>query len=746
MEPTVIAANDEASATAALESALAEAVSSASAPGAVALIGGRSGTDFAEAFGWRQVAPEQKPATLDTLYDLASLTKVVATTTAVLLLWEDGVLDLDLPASDFVPFPAFKRFTLRQLLTHTSGLVAGKPYYKEATSIDEMLALYAALPPEWPAGNRWRYSDAGFMILGRVVELAARDSLDAFCRKRIFKPLGMERTGFKPPAAWTADCAATENCPWRGKLLRGEVHDENAYAVGGVSGHAGLFSNAGDLGRFCRGLLSGRLLKPETIEEMTRLGQVPFHPSQGLGWWLDSWTGDPRSGKSVGFLPVRAAFGMSGWTGTSLWMDRSSGRYVVLLSNTCHPSRAARDNDSLRRTFHTAVARRYYPGRFAAHTGLDRLVYEDFAALRGKRIGLLTHHAAVDQFGRHILDVLALAPDVFVQRLYSPEHGFQGTAEAGAKVASSRFGAVPVISLYGDRKAPSPEELESIDCFVVDLQDVGSRYYTYVATMKDCLAACARAGKPVLILDRPNPVGGEVLEGPIATVTDRAVCWGPVPVRHGMTLGELATFFALTEFAGARPEIRVSAADGWPRAHHFRQCDLPWVAPSPNMPSPETALLYVGTCLFEGTNLNEGRGTDTPFAIIGAPWLDAKKIVKAIAPEDAPGCRLLPVEYTPRAIAGKASNPVYRDQKCEGVRIEIRDPHAVRAFTLATALLTAIRREHGRQFEWKDSFDVLAGSDDLRRRIESGQSAAEIVAAYAPALEALSRQRPRLYA
>lgn len=729
----------------ALSQALVKALEDSHSPGAVAVVGNREGTWFQTALGWRQIEPETLPVEAGTPYDLASLTKTVATTTAVLLLRDDGALGLDDPVHRYVPIPAFQRFTIRHLLTHTAGLVAGRDFYKQVSSLDELLTRYAALELEAEPGTHWRYSDVGFMILGRVVEMAARDRLDSFCRKRIFAPLAMERTAFNPPPDWASKCAATENCPWRQRLLVGVVHDENAYAVGGVSGHAGLFSTAGDLATFSRALLDGKILKRETVEEMTRAGQVPFQPRQGLGWWLDSWTGDPRTSNSIGFLPVRASFGFSGWTGTSLWMDHESGQYAILLGNTCHPTRATRDNNTFRRTFYNAVAKNCYPGRFASHSGLDRLIDEDFSPLRGQRIALLTHRAAVDRFGRHILDVLPFAPDVDLRYIYSPEHGLTSQAEAGAQVREQPRSSAPVISLYGEQKLPAPEQLADIDYFVVDLQDVGARYYTYPSTLKDCMTACAAAKKPMLILDRPNPVGGEVIEGPLATDSGAAVCWGNVPVRHGMTMGEIARYFQGTVFNATPLQVIVKPLDGWLRGHLFPDCELPWVPPSPNIPTPETALVYVGTCLFEGTNLNEGRGTDLPFQLIGAPWLDAKKVVAALDAEDCAGCRIEAEDYTPRAIAGKAANPQYRDEECQGIRISVESPRDVRAFRTAVALLCAIRKRHEKKLEWKPSFDVLAGGNDLRRRIEEGQSAKEIIAASEDALRSFNAARPRIY-
>ncbi|MBI4557388.1 MAG: DUF1343 domain-containing protein [Candidatus Hydrogenedentes bacterium] len=719
--------------------ALKRAVRENNAPGAVAYVGRGDETLLFEAVGYRSLKPTREAAKKETIYDLASLTKVLATTTAILMLRDVGALELDQSAGSIVHIPAFDALTVRHLLTHTAGLVAVKPYYQDCSSLDEMLLRYATLGLSWPPGSRWRYSDVGFMILGKIVELTARDSLDAFCQKRIFGPLQMKHTAFKPPADWISRCAPTEQCPWRKKLIHGEVHDENAYAVGGVAGHAGLFSTAEDLARFARALLAGSVLQESTVGEMIRLGQAACFPWQGLGWRLDPWSTDHH-----GFLPSRQAFGHSGWTGTSLWMDRNTGLFSILLSNTCHPTRDRRHNGELRRVFCTRVARECYTQTANVHTGLDRLLLEGFEPLRGKRVALLTNQAAVDQLGRHILDVFKLCGNVEVRRLYSPEHGLWGQAEAGAEV-KSQTGIIPTISLYGDRTRPTTEELEDIDQFVVDLQDVGARYYTFLATLKECMTACADAGKPMLILDRPNPLGGEILEGPIASRSDVAVCCAPIPVRHGMTFGELALFLQKTFLAKRRLQVGVTTLDNWERRHFFHQCALPWVPPSPNMPTPETALLYAGTCLFEGTNLNEGRGTDSPFALLGAPWLDSDAVLKRIDEEERVGCTLEPVTYTPRAMPGKATHPTYLDRECQGIRVRVQDSSAVRALTLTLALLAAIHRVHPRKIEWKKNFDVLAGSPELRIAIEHELSPRDIVAAWAPALKEFDKTRPRRY-
>jgi len=714
-------------------------VRASNGPGAVACVGDIETTYFHEAIGLRQRIPVESPAESTTLYDLASLTKVIATTTVVLLLRDEGLIDLDQPVSDIVPVSAFDAFSIRQLLTHTAGLVPMLPLYESVNSVDAMIERFAERGIEAPSGTRHRYSDAGFIILGRIVELIERDSLDRVCAQRIFDPLDMGSTRFNPPADWADRCAATEDCPWRGRVVVGAVHDENAYAVGGVAGHAGLFSNAPDLARFCRALLGGRLLAETTLEEMLVFGQVPSYPWQGLGWKLDAWHGGVE-----GFLPSRQSFGHTGWTGTCLWMDRASGRFAILLGNTCHPSRQERDNRAFRQIFFGEVARQLYPRTTNTHTGVDRLVWDRFQTLRRTRVALLTNRAATDVQGQPTCDVFAGQSQLALVRLYGPEHGIEIQAEAGEAV-NAKKSTVPVTSLYGTRKEPSRAELKEIDLFVIDLPDVGARYYTYMATLLACMKACAEARKPILVLDRPNPLGGAVLEGPIAERVGADVCCAPIPIRHGMTLGEAALFLRETTPALRSLHLEVSTLDGWYRDRLFNECSLQWIPPSPNIPTPETALVYVGTCLFEGTNVNEGRGTDTPFLTVGAPWLDAEAVIQAINPEDRPGCSIEAVTYTPESLPGKATHPRYLGEQCAGLRVHLRDAHRVRAFTMAVAMLAAIRARHPSEFEWSPFFDVLAGGDALRKAIESGRSAREITLSCALELDRFDQRRPRLY-
>lgn len=721
-----------------IRAALERAVKEAKAPGAVACVGQGDNRLFLGAADYRALVPEKEAATVDTVYDVASLTKVIATTTAVMLLRDQGVLRLDQPVSAFIPLPNLDKITLRHLLTHTSGLPAWGALYTEISGRLAYIERIAATPLEAPPGTTRTYSDLGFILLARVVEQAAQEQFDVFCKTHIFEPLKMTDTMFNPPEELRPRCAPTEQSEVRGRLIRGEVHDDNAFAQGGISGHAGLFSTAADLERFCRALMDGRIVSLQTLDDMTRPGQVPCYPWQGLGWWLD-----PCADWANGFLPSRTAMGHTGWTGTSIWMDRANTLYAILLSNTCHPSKRRRDNKELRRRFYTPIAAASYPDSTNAQTGLDKALRNQFNAFRGRRLALLSNSAALDQVGRPILDTLALCDFLQLRYIYSPEHGFTGSAEAGAKVAS-RGGPTPVISLYGDRKKPSAEELRQVDLFVVDLPDIGARYYTYMATMKDCMEACAAHKVPMLVLDRPNPLGGVVLEGPLPDKYDSPVCSAPIPIRHGMTLGELALFFKRHFFAKSGLKLDIQAADNWWRELQFDACALPWVPPSPNIPTPDTALMYIGTCLFEGVNMNEGRGTKTPFLVCGAPWLRPVDVLKKIPEETRSGIVLKPVIYMPKSIPGKASSPVYQDKLCQGITFKITDRQVARPFTTAIALISAIQHCHP-ELEWKPFFDTLAGGPWLREQLQAGRSALDIAESIRGDLAAFDAARPRLY-
>ena len=369
--------------------------------------------------------------------------------------------------------------------------------------------------------------------------------------------------------------------------------------------------------------------------------------------------------------------------------------------------------------------------------GIEVLVADRPGLVRGARAGLLAHPASVDRDLRHAALLLDEA-GADVVRLFAPEHGVTGAAQDMVPVDETRdpVTGLPVVSLYGRSEAelvPRPEHLAGLDTLVVDLQDVGARYYTFAATAIRALPACAEAGVRVIVCDRPNPLGGILVEGNTVDPAFRSFVGElPVPQRHGMTIGELVLFAARVRRVDV--ELEVVPCDGWHREDDFPGTGLPWVLPSPNMPTIETALVYPGACLLEGTNLSEGRGTTRPFEIVGAPWLDPRALAAALEAEALPGVRFRPLVFTP-AFHKHAGTP------CGGVQLHVFDRRAFRPVRTGLAVVIAARRLDPGRFAWRTepyefvadrpAFDLLAGTDAWRRAIEEGASAAEIASGFA---------------
>jgi uncharacterized protein YbbC (DUF1343 family) len=416
--------------------------------------------------------------------------------------------------------------------------------------------------------------------------------------------------------------------------------------------------------------------------------------------------------------------------------------------------------------------------------GLERVLAEKGAPLRGRRVGLLGHAASVTADGRHAIDVLR-GSGVEVVRLFGPEHGLRGLAAAGETVSSGTDAAsgLPVVSLYGGRTKPTPEDLAGLDALVVDLQDAGVRFYTYASTMLLCLEAAAAAGLPVVVLDRPNPLGGTLVEGP---ERDKAMPWSlvsvaPGPLVHGLTLGEMAAFAAGRRTASGRATadssgpgrtgplgmtgtadssgpgttaplgmtgatapltgVSVVKMTGWSRGMSWAETGRPWVSPSPNLRSAEAALAYPGTCLLEATNASEGRGTDAPFLLVGAPWAKAEALAREAA---TPGFALEPASFTPEA-SPAAPEPKHRGTPCRGVRVRVADASAARPFALGLRLLAALRRHP--EFAWVREgawLDTLTGTKAVRAALERGDGPEAILAAQAPGIESWRRARRAL--
>lgn len=697
----------------AIEREIDRAIERGEMPGAMVIAGNRAGVFFRRAFGLHSVEP-RRPLGEDAVFDLASLTKAVATATGLAALVEDGRVRYDdLVAKHLPAFAAEdkRRITLRHLLTHTSGLPA-----VNAVPLSRLEGI-ATTPLLDEPGARYRYSDLGFIVLGEVVARAAREPLERFVARRLFEPLGLGDTEFRPGSGPRLVPTEREGEAY----LTGVVHDPRARALGGVAGHAALFSSADDLARFARCLLARgsldgrRVLREETVREMTRALEVPG-ARVALGW-------DAPDEPATAALSARS-FGHEGFTGTSLWIDPVRDRFVVFLSSRLHPDGKGRIAPTARAIRALVAGAALDPEQPRVELGIDRLAREGFARLTGRRVALLTHAPARDASGRRTLDLLASAPGISLVRVVTPEHGLSAYEEGAVPDGRDARTGLPVLSLYG--AGASSRAWAGVDTVVVDLVDVGARFYTYVATLLDAL----ESGRRVVVLDRPNPSGGLRVAGPVSRGVPRSlVDPHPLPVMHGMTLGELARFLAYERRIDPLPEV--VPLGGWRREMRFEDTGLPWFDPSPNLRSPRAALLYPGIALFEFTNLSVGRGTATPFELVGAPWLDAPAVIQRVGP--VAGVRLEVRDFTP------ASGP-FRGQVCRGIQLGVHDPALLSPLSLAFALARALRQVHPRQWQYS-GIGVLLRSDATLRALAAGASAEEVEAGFALELEGLAVRR-----
>jgi len=378
--------------------------------------------------------------------------------------------------------------------------------------------------------------------------------------------------------------------------------------------------------------------------------------------------------------------------------------------------------------------------------GLDRIDADGSGPLRGKRIGLVVHAASVASDGRHALDVLR-SRGVTVVRLFAPEHGLDARAEAGASVAGDRGsnGRLPIVSLYGAKTQPSREDLAGLEALVFDLQDAGVRFYTYVSTMILCLEAAAEAGIEMIVLDRPNPLGGDLVEGPEADperLGKSLLTLAPGPLIHGLTVGEMARLVVAR--SPKPPRLTVVRMEGWRRPMRWADTGRPWVPPSPNLRSADAALAYPGTALLEATNVSEGRGTEAPFLLLGAPWIRPEEAISRVVEA---GFALEAARFTPRSTQA-ALEPKYRDEECAGVRVTVPRPDAARPYAFGLSLLRALRTHS--DFRWLRegaALDTLLGTSRPRTALERGDSVEAIVQADAAAIAAFreARQSALLY-
>jgi uncharacterized protein YbbC (DUF1343 family)/CubicO group peptidase (beta-lactamase class C family) len=718
---------------------IANSIEAKKIPGAVVVVGHNGHIIFHKAYGNRSLMPTRETMTENTVFDLASLTKVIATTTAVMQLYEQHRLNLDDRVAEYLPDFAVndkQSITIRQLLTHYSGLPGDVSLLDPWAGHEEGIRRALATVPITPPGEQFRYSDINFLVLGALVEKLSLMPLNEYVARFVFQPMGMDNTRFLPPATWRDRIAPTQYDEG-GAMLRGLVHDPTTRRMGGVAGLAGLFSTAGDMAVFAQNLLDRLAGRPShfplqrlTVEKMTSPGQPATGTAlRGLGWDIDS----PYSSNRGTLFPV-GSFGHTGFTGTSLWLDPVSDTYVILLTNAVHPNGPTAINE-LRAEVANAVAvairptpdpvnlaakltgynesmsgaRRWQARNGEVETGIDVLEHDHFAELASLaakhggrlRMGLLTNQTGVDAQGRRTVDVLAHDANASfaglqLKMLFSPEHGINGALDqSNIENSTDPASGLPVISLYGASDAqrrPALDALRELDAVVIDLQDAGVRFYTYEAAVRYFLEAAAETKTDIVVLDRPNPLGGSFVQGPISDPgSESYVNVAAIPVRHGMSLGELARYFNGEEKLGA--PLTVVAMKGWQRGDWFDSTSLAWHNPSPNLRSLQEAILYPALGLIETTNVSVGRGTDTPFEQVGAPWIDSRQLAQSLNGRFLPGVRFIPVSFTPQ------TPTMYAGQLCHGVNILIIDRNIVDTPELGLEIASALHRLYGQQYQ-----------------------------------------------
>jgi len=680
----------------------------------------RGSATYDKVYGNRALVPAVEPMTAGTIFDAASLTKVVATTPSVWLLIERGKIELDAPVSRYIPeFRGGWRdeITIRHLLTHTSGLRPDLDLTPAWSGYETAIRMAIAEEPRQRPGYVFRYSDINFELLGEIVRRVSGVDLDTFAQREVFGPLKMIDTGFRraadrsavgstavpPPARRQYDdrIAPTEQTPEG--MLRGVVHDPTARRMGGVAGHAGMFTTVHDLTLYARMLLRGGspILKPETVSRMTMV-QSPSNVAvrRAGGFDIDSSFSRPR-----GEIFPLGSFGHTGFTGGMMWIDPYSKTFFVFLSNRVHPDGKG---DVLRLqvalgTLAAAAARvgRETPlpiraggqvhftfGGPDTNNGIDHLEAERYAPLHGMRIGLITNHTGIDRAWNPTIDSLRSAPGVTLVALFSPEHGIRGMVDDKFGNSIDEASGLPVYSLYADTRKPKPEQLAGLDALVFDIQDVGARFYTYIATMGLAMEAAAAAHIKFIVLDRVNPIGGVRVEGPLLHGDEAFIAWHSLPIRHGMTVGELARMFNDERHIGA--DLTVIPLQRWRRELWMDDAGLPWINTSPNMRSLTEATLYPGIGIIEAA-VSVGRGTETPFEIVGAPYVDGRTLARELTAMSLPGIRFEATEFTPTS-----SN--FAKQKCGGVRLVITDRNALRPVTAGIAIALVLHRLYPNDF------------------------------------------------
>lgn len=727
-----------------IDTLVQEGIEAKKFPGCVVAISRNGKLVFLKAYGHRQLLPQPEPVTTDTLFDLASVTKPVACATSVMKLIEEGKIGLHDPVTRF--FPEFgqngkESITVYHLLTHQAGFIPDNALADYLDGPEKAWERICKIGLKAPTGTQYIYSDLSFITLGKIVEKVSGKTLDQYTHEHLFQPLGMNETGYLPSEKLAQRAAVTEKR--EGRWMQGEVHDPRAFELGGVAGHAGLFSTAEDLAVFAQMILDGgkygdtRILNQRTVADMMRPRQV----GDG-GWWALGWDVRPSSYK-INDRAIRHR----GFTGTYFNIDPINRMSVIFLANRVHPDgkgniidtsgkigliardavqTIAQDNQ----TTDTPTAKTSQK----TLTGIDVLRRDQFQSLGGRRVGLITNHTGADSSGQSTVRLFHNAKNVELVALFSPEHGIAGKLdESGIKDDKDPETGLTVYSLYGKTRQPTDESLDGIDTLVFDIQDIGCRFYTYISTMGLAMEKAAERGIRFVVLDRPNPIGGVQIEGPLFDEGQASFTASEqMPIRHGMTVGELAEYFKVKRNL-PNLDLQVVRCENWNRAEYFDQTGLPWINPSPNMRNLDEAILYPGIGLLEFTNLSVGRGTATPFEWIGAPWLDGKQLAEKLSSQNLPGVRFEAVQFTPDASK-------FANEACGGVRFTITDRDAFDSVRTGFAVARAIHELHPDDWKSKNYYTLLKNRA-VMDAVLAGQSFEAIEAIYTDDFKQFLRDR-----
>jgi uncharacterized protein YbbC (DUF1343 family) len=692
-------------------------------PGCVICFGRHDRILHLSAYGNRALEPVTEPMTVDTVFDMASITKPVATGSSIMKLVEIGKLRINDKVVDILPEFSSKekdKLTVLDLLVHRSGLIPDNALADYQNGVEKSWDRICDLPLTAPIGTAFKYSDVNFIVLGKIVEKLSGQDLNAFSRKNIFEPIGMQESGFLPGENLRKRAAPTEQRD--GSWIQGEVHDPRAHLMNGVAGHAGLFSTAKDMALYAQMFLrmgkavkadgsSVQVFAPTTLQLMSQGVPVPGG-IRGLSW-------DKRTGFSTnkGDLLSESAVGHGGFTGTVLWMDPAQDLFFVFLSNRVHPNGKGLVNPlagKILNVIASSLAEKPItePTTYSTLTGLDVLQRDGFRVLDGANVGLITNHTGRSRSGASVVELLASAKNLQLKALFSPEHGFEGKLDI-AKVNDSRDSktGLKIYSLYGETRKPTAAMLSEIDTVVFDIQDIGTRFYTYISTMGEALKAAAENKKRFVILDRPNPINGVDVAGPMLDdKSESFVTYHKLPVRHGMTVGEIALM--LRDELKLDVRLDIISCEGWKRSQSWDSTGLLWINPSPNMRSMKQALIYPGVGLLEMTNISVGRGTDTPFEWFGAPWIDNLKLSNWLNEQRLPGVAFVPVEFTP-------TSSKFEKQLCKGIQIDVLDRSKFETVRTGLTIALGLRTLHSDAWETKN-LNRLMGCKAMEQAILDG--------------------------